>query len=254
MAGRTELGTATESTLHYPPKEDGCPFCHFGLSNFPHLTELGVPGVDRYTVAETRHFWVKPDVLPGNPEGKHILIIPRPHVYNYAGLAADSGIVYELGGLMRELEARFGPLVIFEHGGLGPGQNHQSIYHAHFHAYAGLEGVDVISYMHDMLNGGLEPDGLVYPHVIIKNLKAHFNGNPTSYLYIEQGPWAIYAPDPNGTMRSQITQRAMHLLFSGLKLDWKKIEEHRGWGDDWGKLSAQRIMSLIDFCQNGQTT
>lgn len=238
-------------------EENKCPLCHLETSKFTHFIDLGVPGIDRYPVAETDHFFVKPDVLPGNPDGRHMLIFPKFHTYNFAQLATPE-IIVEVGSLMKELEGFFGPLVVFEHGGLKDGQNHQSVYHAHTHAYGGLEGADVIAYMHDMLNGALEPDGLAYPHTIIPapdysflaNLREHFEGTP--YLYIQQGHWAIYASDPNGIMRSQITQRAMHNLFSRQELDWKRIQQHREWGDDWGRLSAQRIMNLIHWHQHNK--
>src|SRR3989344_5506047 len=145
------------------PIDSNCAFCNSNKMNFPHFGIYGQSDLRSYIVAETDNFLVKPDVLPVNPDGRHMVVYPKEHVYNHAGLVEHSD---EVGRLTYDLEQRFGPLVVFEHGGLQPGNNVQSIYHAHFHALGGLEGVDVISWMQYMLNGGLGPDE-IYPYEIV---------------------------------------------------------------------------------------
>jgi len=225
--------------------KEGCSFCDIGVSDFPHFKEYGVDHLDQFVVAQTDHFNVKPDILPGNPDGRHMLIHPKFHTFNYAEMHAHA---QEIGGLLYELEHRFGPLAVFEHGGTKEGNSNQSVYHAHFHAYGGLEGFDIISYMEYMLSGGLGEryDYLVKPapdYAFLLNLKARYNGHP--YLYVEQGPWAIFAEDKDESMKSQITQRSMHQFFSGEILDWKKIPEN----DIFAKESVRRINNLIHKCR-----
>src|SRR3989338_1084130 len=227
-----------------------CAFCNYNNQAFPHYERYGQDNLSRFVVAETDNFLVKPDILPGNSDGRHVLVHPKRHVYNHAGLVGHSD---EVGRLTYDLEQKFGPLVVFEHGGLQPGNNVQSVYHAHFHAYGGLEKVDVIAWMQYMLNGGLGSDE-IYPYDIIPapdfafitNLSGRFNGIP--YLYVEQGPWGLIVEDCEERMRSQITQRSMHLLFSGEVLDWKKIPE----SELLARESVRRIRNLIDFCQHGE--
>jgi hypothetical protein len=145
-------------------------------------------------------------------------------------------------------------LVVFEHGGLREEGKHQSIYHAHAHLIGGLEGFDVIRYMSDMLNGQLPPDKLTYPHQIVHapnhafviDAWRYFQEQPVPYLFIQQKPLGIFVPDSEGNMASQITQRAMHLFFSGEILDWKQLESH----PDWQKLSIVRILSLLEECKD----
>lgn len=232
------------------PIDPNCVFCDSNQINFPHFETYGQDDLRRYTVAETRHFLVKPDVLPVNPDGRHMVVYPRRHVYNHAELVS---YVDEVGGLIYNLEQKFGQLVVFEHGGLKPGNNVQSIYHAHFHAVGGLERVDIIGWMKYMLGGGLGADE-IYPYEVlpapdptfITNLSGRFNGTP--YLYIEQGPLSIIAEDNEERMRSQIAQRSMHQWFSGKVLDWKRIPEN----EESARESVRRIRNLIDFCQRGE--
>jgi hypothetical protein len=230
-------------------KDPNCSFCYYKNSNFPHFEKFGKERLDRYLVSETDHFQVKPDILPGNPDGRHLLIHPKEHVFNHATLSYYAD---EVGHLLYSLEKKFGPLVIFEHGGLKSGQNNQSIYHAHFHAYGGLENTDIISYMAKMLKGGLGSEE-VYPfeilpapdYAFITNLAGRFNNHP--YLYVEQGNWAIIVDDYQEKMKSQVTQRSMHRLFSGEELDWKKIPDR----EDFARESVRRIANLISLCENG---
>lgn len=205
--------------------------------------------LDQFVVSQTDHFNVKPDILPGNPDGRHMLIHPKFHTFNYAEMHAYT---QEIGGLLHNLEQQFGPLAIFEHGGTKEGNSNQSVYHAHFHAYGGLEGFDMISYMEYMLSGGLDANERysykVKPapdYAFLVNLKERYNGHP--YLYMEQGPWAIFAEDKGENMRSQVTQRSMHKFFSGEILDWKKIPDE----DIYAKESVKRIQKLIEKCRHG---
>lgn len=229
--------------------DSDCTFCNYQNSNFPHFEKYGRKDLDRYVVTETENFQVKPDILPGNPDGRHVLIHPKFHVYNHAGLTK---YIDEMGQLVYQLEQKLGPLVIFEHGGLKQGSSNQSIYHAHLHAYGGLEEVDVIKWMEHMLSGGLGKDE-IYPYNIfpapdyafLANLNGNFNGYP--YLYVEQGSWAIMVEDPEERMKSQVTQRSMHKFFSGEILDWKKVDEN----EEYARESVRRIANLIEFCENG---
>ena len=231
-------------------KNPNCSFCDYKKEQFPHFKRYGQGDLDRYVIAQTDHFSVKSDILPGNPDGRHILVHPKAHVYNHAVLGRYAN---EVGALVYQLEQRMGPLVTFEHGGLKPGNSIQSIYHAHFHAYGGLDEIDVIGYMADMLSGGLSSDE-IYPfeivpapdYTFISNLEGRFNGIP--YLYVEQGPWGLIAEDPKESMRSQITQRSMHKFFSGQELDWKQIPQN----EEFAKESVRRIKNLVEFCQSGQ--
>lgn len=234
-------------------KKDNCSFCFIGSSYFDHFRRFGRERLDTFPILESAHFQVKPDILPVNPDGRHFLVFPKDHVYNFAQFGGNRSIVDELGRLVYTLEQKFGPLVIFEHGGIQEGDNHQSVYHAHFHAIGGLKGFDIISYMKDMVSGGLGPDE-IYPYRILpapnydflSNLHHRFNGHP--YLYVEQGSWALYIEDLNGQMRSQVTQRAMHKWFSGEILDWKKISEN----EEFARESVRRLANIVDWCLGGK--
>jgi diadenosine tetraphosphate (Ap4A) HIT family hydrolase len=234
--------------------EKNCPLCNYNANAMLHFQEYGKGRLDLYTILESENFLVKPDVLPGNPEGKHFLLHPKTHTYNYAEM---HNYAAEIGSVLYEMERCFGPLVIFEHGGIHEGNSNQSVYHAHSHLYAGLENFDIIDYMRYMLSGGLEQDE-IYPHTIkpapdyafLANLKERYNGNP--YLYIEQGSWAIFAEDLAGTMKSQITQRSMHRCYSGDEmgkiLNWKNIPEC----ETSTRESVKRLAKLIDNCNAGK--
>lgn len=230
-------------------RDKNCPLCDVSNSKFDHFARYGVTRLDQYKVLESDNFLVKPDVLPGNPDGRHVLIYPKFHVYNHAEL---SSYIPEMGRVVYQLEQKLGPLVIFEHGGIKAGNNHQSVYHAHIHAYAGLEGVDIIEWMRHMLSGGLGEDE-IYPYKILPapdyaflaNLNGNFKGYP--YLYVEQGSWAIMVEDSEGKMQSQVTQRSMHLFFSGEILDWKKIPEN----EEYAQESVRRLANLVDLCEHG---
>lgn len=233
-------------------KED-CRFCFPNVNDFPHLKTYGLKRLDLLPIAESDNFKVKPDILPANPDGRHFLVFPKKHLYNFASIGGDQRIICELGSLIYNLEQRFGSLVIFEHGGIREGNNNQSVYHAHFHAIGGLEDVDIISYMIDMISGGLNPNE-IYPYQLLpapnydflSNLTTRFNGFP--YLYVEQGTRALYIEDRNGHMKSQVTQRSMNLFFSGKVLDWKRIPEV----EEFARESARRLANIYELCVSGK--
>lgn len=233
-------------------EKDNCRFCRPNPNDFSHLRKFGLERPDLLKIAETDNFFVKPDILPVNPDGRHFLVFPKEHRLNFASYGGNPQIVDELGRLIYQLEQRYGQLVIFEHGGIKEGNSNQSVYHAHFHAIGGLEGFDVISWMEYMVSGGLNQDE-VYPYKIfpapnydfLSNLYHRFNGH--SYLYVEQGPWALYVEDPSNNMRSQVTQRSMHKFFSGRVLDWKKIPEN----EEFARESARRLANAYELCING---
>jgi diadenosine tetraphosphate (Ap4A) HIT family hydrolase len=234
-------------------KKDKCPLCYVGSYPFPHFESFGRQRLDTFSILESDNFQVKPDILPVNPDGRHFLVSPKEHFYNFAQFGGNPLIVDELGRLVYQLEQQFGPLVIFEHGGIKDGNKNQSVYHAHFHAIGGLEGYDIISYMRDMVSGGLG-GGEVYPHEILRapnydflsNLRRRFNGHP--YLYVEQGPWALYIEDKDEKMKSQVTQRAMHKFFSGQILNWKEIPEN----EEFARESVRRLANIVDWCLGGE--
>jgi len=234
-------------------KKDKCPLCYVGSYPFPHFERFGRQRLDTFSILESDNFKVKPDILPVNPDGRHFLVFPKEHFYNFAQFGGNPLIVDELGRLVYQLEQQFGPLVIFEHGGVKDGNKNQSVYHAHFHAIGGLEGYDIISYMRDMVSGGLG-EGEVYPYQIfpapnydfLSNLHHRFNGHP--YLYVEQGPWALYIEDKDEKMKSQVTQRAMHRFFSGQILNWKEIPEN----EEFARESVRRLANIVDWCLGGE--
>jgi len=230
-------------------KKDNCRFCFSKSYTFPHFERFGRGSLDTFTILESDNFLVKPDVLPVNPDGLHFLVFPKRHYYNFAQSGGDSLIVDELGRLVYQLEEKFGSLVIFEHGGVQEGNSHQSVYHAHFHAVGGLNQYNIISYMKDMVSGGLAQDE-IYPYeileapnyVFLSNLHRRFNEHP--YLYVEQGSWALYIEDSEDRIRSQVTQRSMHRWFSGQVLDWKKIPEN----EEFARESVKRLANIVDWC------
>ena len=236
-------------------KLEKCVLCDYQAGVLPHFKTYGREPLQSFVVAQTDNFQVKPDVLPAEPvEGLHFLMHPKRHTFNYADLHRDAN---EVGGLFYQMEHRFGPLVIFEHGGVKQGNKNQSVYHAHAHLYGGLVGFDVIAYMEHMLSGGLGYDE-IYPYQIIPardyaflvNLKQRYNGHP--YLYIEQGPWALFAEDDSERMKSQIAQRSMYRHFSGdvlgRMLNWKNIPDC----EVSTRESVRRLATLVDNCNAGR--
>jgi len=234
-------------------KKNNCPFCCVGSYPFSHFKDYGRQRLDTFLISESDNFQVKPDILPTNPDGRHFLVFPKTHYYNFAKFGGDPLIVDELSRLVYQIEQKFGPLVIFEHGGIQEGSNNQSVYHAHFHAIGGLEGYDIISYMRHMVSGGLG-QGEIYSYKVLpapnydflSNLHQRFNGHP--YLYIEQGIQALYIEDRNGKISSQVTQRAMHCWFSGKILDWKKIPKN----NEFARESVRRLANIVDWCLGGE--
>jgi len=233
----------------------GCALCDYNNGDLDaHFQRLGLSGdLSKNVIYQTPHFVVKPDSFPVEPNGRHVLIHPRRHGVNFASFGDYTD---EVGRAVYAIERIWGEkVVIFEHGGSPTvvESSVQSIYHAHVHVVGGLEGIDIVQYMSDMLDGGLEPDGRVYEHgiseapsfVFVDNLQGHYGEVP--YLYIQQGSRAIYAQDPNNAMRSQITQRSMHQWFSETpELNWKQFKDDQG----YVALAAKRVLTLLDYCDN----
>ena len=227
--------------------KEGCPLCHLEESNFPHFDRYGVDHLDRFTGFESPHFFVKPDVLPNVKSGLHFLLVPKAHEYNLA----EFGHTDEVGRILRTMEGKFGPVTIFEHGGIEEGSSNQSIYHAHAHLMFGLKA-RILDYMGDMLNGQLPPDFRVYDYKRIEtpdfafpnNLRQQFQGKP--YLYVQQGGEGIIV---HGDTASQITQRAMHLYSDGVIMDWKTLDQR----PDLQKESVIRILKLIKNVRQHKT-
>lgn len=233
----------------------GCQLCDYRNGNLDvYFQRLGLPGdLSKNIILQTPHFVVKPDSFPVHPYGRHVLIHPKGHGTNFASFGENAD---EVGRAVYAIERIWGEkVVIFEHGGSPTGveSSVQSIYHAHVHVVGGLEDVDIIQYMSDMLNGGLEQEGTVYEHSLsgapshafVENLQYHYGEVP--YLYIQQGGRAIYAPDPNNDMRSQITQRSMHDWFSGTReLNWKQFGDN----EEFVALAANRVLRLLDHCKD----
>ena len=240
--------------MSFESKPD-CALCDYRNGNLDiHFQRLGLPGdLSKNQILRTPNFVVKPDSFPVHPNGRHVLIHPRNHGVNFATMGEHAS---EIGEAVYAIEQLWGERVaIFEHGGSLTNEESsvQSIYHAHVHIVGGLGDVDVIRYMSDMLNGGLEHDGLTYPHSVswvpndafVENLKYHYGEDP--YLYIQQGGTAIYAADPLNIMRSQITQRSLHSWFSRTtELNWKQFGEN----EEFAALAANRILTLLDHCNN----
>ncbi len=227
-----------------------CSFCNPNLEKHPHFQEFGLPpNISSYPILQTDFFRVKPDILPVNPDGFHLLLVPRSHILNTTELPEES--YREIYELMKRIQELIGPYVIFEHGAIKEGSNHQSVYHAHVHLIGGIECYDVSRYLQDVLQGGLDQDekysyqvigtpSLVFP----ENIRKLFGGEaPCPYLYFQQGRQGLIVLDPENKMKSQVTQRAMS-RFSGQQLDWKQIVNG---GEEEKIESARRIRSLLDY-------
>jgi hypothetical protein len=107
---------------------------------------------------DTEHFKVSPDLLPVEPTGKHVLIVPKPtdkgdHFLSYAGLPSGLGYPGEVKAILNRVENAWHTKVsVFEHGSVKSGSKHQSVYHAHAHVM-GTGNLNIIQYMSDVLAG-----------------------------------------------------------------------------------------------------
>jgi len=230
-------------------KKEGCPFCYIGAVKFPHFERFGVGSLEQYVVDRTDHYVAKVDPLPVTREG-HILIFPNHHgIYNFASLNHHA----ELGKLLYRLEAKFGQGVVLEHGDTGEGTHSiQSVRHSHYHVLFGLDRVDYITYMQDMLNGGL--DGITHPYLVVEapfmshtlNLEASGVDPNTPYLFASQNGTGLYVPDPNNLMPSMFAQRSAHRFVSGEEMSWKQLDKN----DDWAKESIIRLLDFINKCEH----
>ncbi len=232
-------------------RKEGCPFCYIGAVDFNHFRKFGVSSLDQYVVSQTDNYVAKVDPLPATPEG-HVLIFPKEHgVYNFARLNHHS----EVGGLLHQLEGRFGRAVVLEHGDtVEESHSIQSVRHPHYHALFGLDGINYIDYMRDMLDGGL--DGVAHPYTVVKapflshtlNLKAAGVNPDIPYLFVSQNGTGLCVPDPNNVMPSMFAQRSAHRFVSGEEMNWKKLGER----DDWAQVSVTRLLDFINKCEHGK--
>jgi len=226
-----------------------CVFCHPDTTTNPHFKPFGKADLAQVTLFGTDHIFVKPDLLPGRPDGLHFLMIPKPHQFSFASLPHYQN---EVGGLIHRIEKVFGhPFVFFEHGSAAEGGKNQSIYHQHGHLYGNPEEYAILAYMAEVLkrrgvyfkifgNADKSP---------IANLAKLYRGH--SYLYVQMGRFGLIAHDGTGGFPSQITQKAMS-RFYGQEVDWKTIPRESPIAiqhSEMARLSVERIGRLIDHCQ-----
>jgi len=152
------------------------------------------------------------------------------------------------GALTFELEYILGqPIAILEHGGAGPGANHQSIYHAHAHIVTTeLNPIPILS--SDFARRNVSHTSFaVADHSHIETVTTLASG--ANYLYAQSAGAALLTIDTDGTHPSQQIQRALGTQHYGTFLDWKQIGQDSD--DALAKLSVQRMLSMIDRCRNG---
>ena len=219
--------------------DHACQFCSDHMSGFNHFNERGLTRLDTVHLRDTENFFVIPDSLPVHPEGYHVVMIPRKHVFSYAQLPAELG--EEAQAIVTELETALEEeLVLFEHGGTKHGGKVQSVYHAHAHLI-GSGGHDVLSYMEEVFNqeGITNYERTHANHSITRNIERLFKGQ--NYFYIQQNGEALIAHDPDDSMPSQLAQRNMSLLLTGEVVNWKEIPANSRFAD----LSIERINKVV---------
>ena len=206
-----------------------------------HFERYGVPRLDTIPLLKSDHFKVIADVLPA--ADFHALIIPNKHTFSYAMMPE---LHDEFGHLVNELEAVVGePLALLEHGGAGPGANHQSIYHAHKHVMPSrLNPIAVLQ--DDFKRRGVEHKTIdMEDPSPIHDLHRYVDG--MNYLYVKQGTGGLLAIDHNGTHPSQQIQRAMGKQYTGEFLNWKEIGDS-GRGEELARRSVQQMLLAIQRC------
>jgi hypothetical protein len=235
--------------------ENKCTFCTLndGPNAFSISREYGLPfPAEQAILLETDHFFVKPDVLPIEPDGRHVLIIPTvqvdgAHPFSFAALTRYAD---EVGTLITTLEQIYGGrLLLAEHGASREGGSVQSVYHAHTHAIYVDHGVEPLEFMVDVLK-----KRHIQPH----HLNIHDPSHPVTlareytgqgYIYLQYGNDALIACGDD--FPSQITQRAISgLLNAGEELNWKKMGVRGEKRPDLAKEALQRTMMLIERCKN----
>lgn len=87
-----------------------CVFCHPDTTTNPHFKPFGKADLAQVTLFGTDHIFVKPDLLPGRPDGLHFLMIPKPHQFSFASLPHYQN---EVGGLIHRIEKVFGHPFVF---------------------------------------------------------------------------------------------------------------------------------------------
>lgn len=222
--------------------ERPCIMCAPTQVDVPHFRRYGVDRLDTIPLLQTDHFKVIVDVLPA--VDFHALIVPGEHTFSYAMLPQ---LKHEFGSVVHQLEDMVGePIALLEHGGAGPGANHQSIYHAHTHVMpARLNPIAVLT--DDFKKRGVEHRALDVPDKSpIATL--HHTVNGANYLFVQQGSDGLLAIDRDGTHPSQQIQRAMGTAHNGIFLNWKEIgTSHKG--EELARLSVQKMLATIHKCQ-----
>lgn len=206
-----------------------------------HFERFGVHRLDTVPLLKTDNFKVIADVLAA--ADFHALIIPNRHTFSHAMIP---DLFAEFGNVVSQLEGMVGEnLALLEHGGAGPGANHQSIYHAHVHVMpARLNPIDVL--VDDFRKRGVEHSLIDSPDPSpLRNLHHKVNGK--NYLFVKQGRGGLLAVDHDGTHPSQQIQRAMGTAHKGEFLNWKEIGD-KGKGDELARLSVQQMLSTIQRC------
>lgn len=240
-------GLQSGKDIHF--KKPQCDFCHPDQSNhFQHFKKFGISDrLDLVPLFITDHARIVPDMLPVHPQGHHVVLIPEEHTLSFANPSIHA-INENIGELIHTVENAFNSeVVLFEHGGVSElGSSHQSKTHAHMHIIGNEKGLDIITYMKDILR----KKSIDYKQVSvsdispIENLKAIFKN--TGYIYIQQQNTAIIAHDYQHNFPSLISQGSMSQLLSGQELNWKKILTDN---QDFAKMSVSRIMDLRNICQ-----
>lgn len=231
--------TSLESDRPGESKEiSECKFCNSHGSDLDHFKEHGVDRIDLARLTETENFYVIPDSLPVHPDGLHVLLVPKIHLYSFASL--PESIDLEAQAQIDAMTDFFGgDVAIFEHGGVKHGGNTQSVYHAHAHIIA-AEGNDVISYVKQTLDSHKLPWEPVHPnHHSVPTIRESFQGH--GYFFIQHNNRAIISHDPADSFPSQMTQRTMSQLLTGEVVDWKRVPEVPRFAD----LSVNRVRAVL---------
>jgi len=230
-------------------KEQGpaCPFCDPRVEGdmFRYFEEYGRPEINLWNPYSTESVYVKPDVLPTNPEG-HFLLVPRPHEYSFA--AHNGRTVEAVGQAIHHMQEMLGEsLVFFEHGGVVQGGNNMSVYHQHGHLVPD-GGLNLLEAMADRLRKERIKFRLVDTSDTspVANLNRIFGGEVYPYIYFQQGRLGLIAVSEEDAFVSQLGQSTMHGVFSDDQtLSWKTALTD----DRMARLSVARIAGIIDNCK-----
>lgn len=200
-------------------------------------------------VLETQSLVVTPDLLPISDEF-HLLISSKDHRHAFASSPDLNG---ELTLIVEELESRLGPIILIEHGGVdGQGANGrasvQSIDHRHIHvlpAYRDLLPV---------LSAKLSDLALLHELIEIADSSplavaqlTELATRRVGYIYAHSAKegMALIAPDKQGDLPSQLSQRTLAPLLGKQTVNWKELPEDVS----LQAISAERIQVTIERCQ-----